>query len=63
MIQKKFEHLGDAKFCLSEKKLRFVKLEGGTAPSGGELSRMALTGPPKLASLKLQSKDETEKKT
>ena len=31
-------------------------------PSGGELGRMALTGPPKLASLKLQSKDETGKK-
>ena len=36
----------DVKFCVSQEKLRFVKLVGGAAPSGGELGRMALTGPP-----------------
>ena len=44
-----------------QKKFRFVKV-AAARPSGGELSRMALTGPAKLASIKLQSKDETEKK-
>ena len=49
------------RFCVSEEKFRFVKV-AAARPSGGELGRMALTGSPKLASLKLQSKDETGKK-
>ena len=48
-------------FCVSEEKFRFVKV-AAARPSGGELGRMALTGSPKLASLKLQSKDETGKR-
>ena len=48
------------RFCVSEEKFSFVKVAGARL-SGGELGRMALTGSPKLASLKLQSKDETGK--
>ena len=49
MTQKKFKHLSDVKFCDSEEKFRFVKLVA--RPSGGELGRIPLTGPSKLASL------------
>ena len=58
---KEIEQVSDMKFCVSEEKLRFVKV-AAARPSGGELPRMALTGPPKLASLKLQSKDESGKR-